>query len=139
MADDDAHVLVARLVQIRKRAGISLADVAHYMGTSTMTVRRLEGAPAPALPAIERYAAAIGVNLTWEIEELRSGLDSAEPEPGDTVDIAWGLEEPVRATVRSVHGSPGRIWYQVELEDETVLDVPAGALEVVRKKPRRRR
>jgi transcriptional regulator with XRE-family HTH domain len=59
--------LVAELVAQRRAAGLSQAEVADRMGTSQPAVARLEaGASDVRLSTLERYAAVVGVRLTWD-------------------------------------------------------------------------
>jgi len=61
--------LLAELVEQRRVAGLSQADVAERMGTSQPAVARLESGGVDArLSTLERYAAAVGHRL-----ELRLG------------------------------------------------------------------
>jgi transcriptional regulator with XRE-family HTH domain len=61
-----AHALVARRVQL----GLSQTEVAARMGTSQSAVARLESGGADArLSTLERYAAALGHRLEWQLEE----------------------------------------------------------------------
>jgi len=63
--------LVTELVEHRRAAGLSQAEVADRMGTSQPAVARLEAGGVDArLSTLERYAAAVGRRL-----ELRLGDD----------------------------------------------------------------
>ncbi len=61
-----AHLLVER----RVRLGLSQTEVAARMGTSQSAVARLESGGADVrLSTLERYAAALGHRLEWQLEE----------------------------------------------------------------------
>jgi len=58
--------LVEDLAGLRKSAGLSQTEVAARMGTSQSAVARLEGGDADVRAStLERYAAAIGSQITW--------------------------------------------------------------------------
>lgn len=60
--------LVHDLVAQRKTAGLSQTEVAARMGTSQSAVARLEsGASDVRASTLERYAAAIGGEITWKL------------------------------------------------------------------------
>jgi ribosome-binding protein aMBF1 (putative translation factor) len=60
--------LVHDLVAQRKTAGLSQTEVAARMGTSQSAVARLEsGASDVRATTLERYAAAIGGEITWKL------------------------------------------------------------------------
>ena len=60
--------LVRELVAQRQAAGLSQTMVAARMGTSQSAVARLEsGATAVRASTLERYAAAIGGEITWKL------------------------------------------------------------------------
>jgi transcriptional regulator with XRE-family HTH domain len=62
--------LVADLVAVRKRKGLSQSEVAERMGTSQPAIARLEtGGPDARLSTLERYAAAVGVSLSWRVRK----------------------------------------------------------------------
>ncbi len=59
---------MAELAGARQRLGLSQADVAARMGTSQPAVARLESGESDArLSTIERYSAALGVDLEWRL------------------------------------------------------------------------
>jgi hypothetical protein len=75
--------LVTELTTERQAARLSQTEVAARMGTSQSAVARLESGEADARAStLERYAAAVGRQLTWE---LRSSGPVARREeaPGD--------------------------------------------------------
>jgi transcriptional regulator with XRE-family HTH domain len=60
--------LVRELVAQRQAAGLSQTTVAARMGTSQSAVARLEsGATDVRASTLERYAAAIGSEITWKL------------------------------------------------------------------------
>jgi transcriptional regulator with XRE-family HTH domain len=59
---------LADIVDCRRRSGLSQTEVAARMGTSQSAVARLEaGAGDVRLSTLERYAAALDVELHWEL------------------------------------------------------------------------
>lgn len=65
--------LLADLAARRQSAGLSQTEIAARMGTSQSAVARLEAAEGDVrMSTIERYAAAVGSDLSWQ---LRSGGD----------------------------------------------------------------
>jgi ribosome-binding protein aMBF1 (putative translation factor) len=74
MAEDRGR-LVRELAERRQAAGLSQTEVAARMGTSQSAVARLESGLADVRAStLERYAAAVGGQITWKLD--RSG-------PGD--------------------------------------------------------
>jgi hypothetical protein len=66
--------LVRELVAQRQAAGLSQTDVAARMGTSQSAVARLEaGTTDVRTSTLERYAAAVGEQITWSRIRLRKG------------------------------------------------------------------
>ena len=66
--------LVADLTAQRQSAGLSQTEVAARMGTSQSAVARLEAGEADLrVSTLERYAAAIGSQIRWQI-----GLDEGQ-------------------------------------------------------------
>jgi transcriptional regulator with XRE-family HTH domain len=60
--------LIASLVAARQARGLSQTEIAVRMGTSQPAVARLESGAADArLTTLERYAAAVGRRLDWEL------------------------------------------------------------------------
>ena len=60
--------LVRELVVQRQAAGLSQTEVAALMGTSQSAVARLEaGATDTRASTLERYAAAVGGQITWKL------------------------------------------------------------------------
>ena len=67
MADERAG-LVRELAAQRQAAGLSQTEVAARMGTSQSAVARLEsGATDMRASTLERYAAAVGSEITWKL------------------------------------------------------------------------
>ncbi len=64
----DRGQLVRDLAQRRQEAGLSQTEIAARMGTSQSAVARLEaGAADVRASTLERYAAALGTELTWTV------------------------------------------------------------------------
>lgn len=62
--------LVAELVARRRAAGLSQHEVAERMGTSQPAVARLEAGQVDArMSTVHRYAAAVGAELRWTVDE----------------------------------------------------------------------
>jgi transcriptional regulator with XRE-family HTH domain len=75
---DERRRLVTDLVAERQAARLSQTEVAARMGTSQSAVARLESGAADARAStLERYAAAIGRQITWRMH------GSARPAPGE--------------------------------------------------------
>jgi len=75
---DERRRLLTNLVAERQAARLSQTEVAARMGTSQSAVARLESGGADARAStLERYAAAIGRQITWRIQ------DSVQPAPGE--------------------------------------------------------
>jgi transcriptional regulator with XRE-family HTH domain len=73
--------LVTDLVAERQAARLSQTEVAARMGTSQSAVARLESGEADARAStLERYAAAVGRQITWRMH------DSARSVPGEEAD-----------------------------------------------------
>jgi transcriptional regulator with XRE-family HTH domain len=67
MAEERA-ILVRDLATQRQAAGLSQTEVAARMGTSQSAVARLEsGTTDVRASTLERYAAAIGGEITWKL------------------------------------------------------------------------
>ena len=74
MAEDRGR-LVRELAEQRQAAGLSQTEVAARMGTSQSAVARLESGTADVRAStLERYAAAVGGQITWRLDR------PAEPE-----------------------------------------------------------
>ncbi len=66
--------LVAELVAARLELGLSQTEVAAQMGTSQSAVARLEAGEADMrLSTLERYAAAVGREVSWQLESRHGG------------------------------------------------------------------
>ena len=73
MAQDRVR-LVRALAGQRQAAGLSQTEVAARMGTSQSAVARLEsGATDVRASTLERYAAAVGGQITWEVNRPEEG------------------------------------------------------------------
>jgi len=91
---DERRQLVADLAEQRRWAGLSQTEVAARMGTSQSAVARLESGDADVrVSTLERYAAAIGSQLTWQARVQ----PSASPEPAGPGPIGPGLMGPGHA------------------------------------------
>jgi transcriptional regulator with XRE-family HTH domain len=68
--------LVEELVEARREQGLSQTEIAARMGTSQSAVARLErGELDVRLSTVERYAAAVGRTVDWQVRPQR------EPSP----------------------------------------------------------
>jgi transcriptional regulator with XRE-family HTH domain len=74
--------LLKELAGQRRSAGLSQTEVAARMGTSQSAVARLEGGDADVRAStLERYAAAIGSQITWRPPDRPAGeVTGGEPE-----------------------------------------------------------
>jgi ribosome-binding protein aMBF1 (putative translation factor) len=73
MAEDRAR-LVRDLAGQRQAAGLSQTEVAARMGTSQSAVARLESGTADVRAStLERYAAAVGGQISWEMNRREEG------------------------------------------------------------------
>ena len=93
MAEDRGR-LVRHLAEQRQAAGLSQTEVAARMGTSQSAVARLESGTADVRAStLERYAAAVGGQITWKLDPrrsyrmthgaLRAHLPGIPPRPGE--------------------------------------------------------
>src|SRR5580698_5638257 len=74
MAEDRTR-LVRELAEQRQAAGLSQTEVAARMGTSQSAVARLESGPADVRAStLERYAAAVGRQITWQLDRPGEGV-----------------------------------------------------------------
>jgi ribosome-binding protein aMBF1 (putative translation factor) len=75
MAEDRGR-LVRELAEQRQAAGLSQTEVAARMGTSQSAVARLEsGVGDVRASTLERYAAAVGGQITWKLDRPAEGAD----------------------------------------------------------------
>ena len=75
MAEDRGR-LVRELAEQRQAAGLSQTEVAARMGTSQSAVARLESGTADIRAStLERYAAAVGGQITWKLGRPGEGAD----------------------------------------------------------------
>jgi ribosome-binding protein aMBF1 (putative translation factor) len=73
MADDRVR-LVRELAGRRQAAGLSQTEIAARMGTSQSAVARLEAGTADVRAStLERYAAAVGGQITWKLSSPEGG------------------------------------------------------------------
>src|SRR5512133_2748440 len=69
--------LVRELAEQRQAAGLSQTEVAARMGTSQSAVARLESGTADVrAPPLERYAAAVGGQITWKLSHPGEGASA---------------------------------------------------------------
>jgi predicted transcriptional regulator len=62
------RALIEELVQVRRESELSQTEIAARMGTSQSAVARLESGELDArLSTVERYAAALGRTLDWQV------------------------------------------------------------------------
>ena len=77
----ERRLLVGELAGLRRSAGLSQTEVAARMGTSQSAVARLESGDADVRAStLERYAAAIGSQITWR-PQGRPGTEATGGEP----------------------------------------------------------
>jgi ribosome-binding protein aMBF1 (putative translation factor) len=70
----DRSRLVRELAEQRQAAGLSQTEVAARMGTSQSAVARLEAGTADVRAStLERYAAAVGAQITWKLDRPGQG------------------------------------------------------------------
>jgi ribosome-binding protein aMBF1 (putative translation factor) len=73
MAEDRTR-LVRELAEQRQTAGLSQTEIAARMGTSQSAVARLESGTADVRAStLERYAAAVGSQITWKLDRPAEG------------------------------------------------------------------
>jgi ribosome-binding protein aMBF1 (putative translation factor) len=73
MAEDRGR-LVRELAEQRQAAGLSQTEIAARMGTSQSAVARLESGTANVRAStLERYAAAVGGQITWKLNRPGAG------------------------------------------------------------------
>ena len=73
MAEDRGR-LVRELAEQRQAAGLSQTEIAARMGTSQSAVARLESGTADVRAStLERYAAAVGGQITWKLSHPGEG------------------------------------------------------------------
>jgi predicted transcriptional regulator len=65
---DRRRVLIEELVRARRESDLSQTEIAARMGTSQSAVARLESGELDArLSTVERYAAALGRTVDWQV------------------------------------------------------------------------
>jgi transcriptional regulator with XRE-family HTH domain len=71
---DQRREAIADLVGARQKLGLSQTEVAARMGTSQSAVARLESGIADVRAStLERYAAAVGGQITWKLSHPGEG------------------------------------------------------------------
>ncbi|MGI9611673.1 MAG: helix-turn-helix domain-containing protein [Acidimicrobiales bacterium] len=81
---EDADALIADLVELRRRRGLSQTDIAKRMGTSQSALARVEsGRSDLRLSTVARYAEALDVDLNFAIRTRPSdsGTKPTTPHP----------------------------------------------------------
>ncbi len=74
---EDRGRLVRELAEQRQAAGLSQTEVAARMGTSQSAVARLESGIADVRAStLERYAAAVGGQITWKLNRPGEGASA---------------------------------------------------------------
>jgi ribosome-binding protein aMBF1 (putative translation factor) len=72
--EEDRGRLIRELAEQRQAAGLSQTEVAARMGTSQSAVARLETGTADVRAStLERYAAAVGGQITWRLNNPEEG------------------------------------------------------------------
>lgn len=72
------RILLRKLAEARKAARLSRTTVAARMGTSEAAVARLEAAAVdPKASTIERFAAAVGKRIRWELVDTDHKSEAA--------------------------------------------------------------
>jgi transcriptional regulator with XRE-family HTH domain len=62
------HELIEQLARARRESGLSQTEIAARMGTTQSAVARLESGELDArLSTLERYAAALGRTVDWQV------------------------------------------------------------------------
>ncbi|HEX3488645.1 MAG TPA: helix-turn-helix transcriptional regulator [Streptosporangiaceae bacterium] len=80
---EERRALVRELAVQRQLAGLSQTEVAARMGTSQSAVARLEAGDADARAStLERYAAAVGGHISWQLRAAAPGT-APDGQPGD--------------------------------------------------------
>jgi predicted transcriptional regulator len=65
------HELIAELTRARRESELSQTEIAARMGTSQSAVARLESGDLDArLSTLERYAAALGRTVDWQVRSV---------------------------------------------------------------------
>ncbi len=60
--------LLRQLAALRREQGLTQLEIAGRMGTSQGQITRLESGADTRLSTVERYAAALGVKVSWHLE-----------------------------------------------------------------------
>ena len=68
LGGDRCRELIEELVRVRRQSELSQTEIAARMGTSQSAVARLESGELDArLSTVERYAAALGRTVDWQV------------------------------------------------------------------------
>ena len=74
------HELIEQLARARRESGLSQTELAARMGTSQSAVARLESGELDArLSTLERYAAALGRAVDWQVRPSESSTRPPTP------------------------------------------------------------
>jgi ribosome-binding protein aMBF1 (putative translation factor) len=94
MAEDRGR-LVRDLAEQRQAAGLSQTEIAARMGTSQSAVARLESGTADVRAStLERYAAAVGGQITWTLARPGEGAsEMTQPDHLDAQPAREGIGE----------------------------------------------
>jgi transcriptional regulator with XRE-family HTH domain len=75
----DEYAIAGALIEARKRAKLSQAQVAKKMGTSQSTIARLEsGSAKPSFSTLERFAKATGMRVRVVFEPVEASAKAAK-------------------------------------------------------------
>jgi transcriptional regulator with XRE-family HTH domain len=75
----DEYAIAGALIEARKRAKLSQAQVAKKMGTSQSTIARLEsGSAKPSFSTLERFAKATGMRVRVVFELVEASAKAAK-------------------------------------------------------------
>jgi transcriptional regulator with XRE-family HTH domain len=94
--------LVIELTGQRQAAGLSQTQVAARMGTSQSAVARLEAGEADVRAStLERYAAAIGSQISWQLQD---------PGPAEPLPLPGTPVEPARPVLPGYLAPAAQLW-----------------------------
>lgn len=68
----ERQTLARNLAERRQGAGLTQCDVAERMGTSQGQVARFESGADTRMSTVARYAAAVGLQISWSIKPARN-------------------------------------------------------------------
>ena len=73
--------LLRQLAALRREQGLTQVELAERMGTSQAQITRLEAGADTRLSTVERYAAALGMKVTWHLEPAPTPKTSCKKTP----------------------------------------------------------